>query len=41
MLQLTLDLNNASPGDYLLDYKLHDQGTEKTTTVELPFTIEQ
>ncbi len=41
MLQLTLDLNNASPGDYLLDYKLHDPGTEKTTTVELPFTIEQ
>jgi len=41
MLQLTLDLNNASPGDYLLDYKLHDLGTEKTTTVELPFTIEQ
>jgi hypothetical protein len=41
MLQLTLDLNNALPGDYLLDYKLHDLGTEKTTTVELPFTIEQ
>jgi hypothetical protein len=38
---IDLDLNNAAPGDYLLDYKLHDLGTEKTTTVELPFTIEQ
>jgi hypothetical protein len=41
MIQLTLDLNNASAGDYLLDYRLHDLGAEKTTTLELPFTIEE
>jgi hypothetical protein len=39
MIHLTLHLSDASPGDYLLDYRLHDP--EKTTTLELPFTIEQ
>ncbi len=41
MIHLTLHLNDAPPGDYLVDYKLHDLGTDKTTTLELPFTIEQ
>ncbi len=41
MIHLTLHLTDAPPGDYLLDYRLHDLGTEKTTTLELPFTIEQ
>jgi len=41
MIHVTLHLSDAPPGDDLLDYKLHDLGTEKTTTLELPFTIEQ
>jgi hypothetical protein len=41
MIYLTLHFNDAPAGDYLLDYKLHDLGTDKTTTLELPFTIEQ
>jgi len=41
MIHLTLHLNDAPPGDYLVNYKLHDLGTDKTTTLELPFTIEQ
>jgi hypothetical protein len=41
MIHLTLHLTDAPPGDHLLDYRLHDLGTEKTTTLELPFTIEQ
>jgi hypothetical protein len=41
MIHLTLHLNDAPLGDYLVDYKLHDLGTDKTTTLELPFTIEQ
>ena len=41
MIHLTLHLNDAPHGDYLLDYRLHDLGTDKTPTLELPFTIEQ
>jgi hypothetical protein len=41
MIHLTLHVNDAPPGDYLVDYKLHDLGTDKTATLEMPFTIEQ
>lgn len=41
MIHLTPHLNDAAPGDYLLDYKLNDLRTDKTTTLQLPFTIEQ
>jgi hypothetical protein len=41
MIHLTLNLSDAPTGDYLLDYKLHDLGTDKTTTLELPFTLEE
>jgi hypothetical protein len=41
MIHLTLHLNDAPPGDYLVAYKLHDVATDKTATLEIPFTIEQ
>ena len=40
-LKLTLDLTGANPGDYLLDFRVHDAEVEnKTATVELPITME-
>jgi hypothetical protein len=39
MLTLNLNLNGAPAGDYTVEYKLHDLVTEKTATVDLPFTI--
>jgi hypothetical protein len=39
-IHLDVDLNGAPPGDYLLDFKLHDAETDKTGMVELPFTLQ-
>jgi hypothetical protein len=39
MLTLTLDVNGADPGDYVLEYKLHDIASTKSTSFELPFKI--
>ena len=38
-LALTLDVTGADPGDYVLDYTLHDQNSGKVTDITLPFTI--
>ena len=39
-LKLDLDLTGATPGDYLLDFRVHDAEANKTATIELPFTQE-
>ena len=40
-LNLTVDLTGADPGDYLLDFRVHDTETaNKTATYRLPFTME-
>jgi hypothetical protein len=39
-LKLDLDLTGASPGDYLLDLRVHDSEADKTAMIELPFTQE-
>ena len=39
MLTLTLDLTGADPGKYVLDYTLHDQNSDKTADITLPFTL--
>jgi len=39
MLTLTLSVDGAPPGNYVLEYKLHDIGSDKTSTFEQPFTI--
>ena len=39
MLNLTLSLDGAAPGDYVLRYTLHDLGGAKTATIEQPFVI--
>ena len=39
MLNLSLDVTGAPPGDYVLAYKLRDVTGPKTATLELPFTI--
>lgn len=36
---LTLNLTNAPVGDYILEYIVHDQITEKSATMSFPFTI--
>jgi hypothetical protein len=41
MVHLTLTLTDAPPGDYILSYKLHDLETDKTATVDEPFTLEK
>jgi hypothetical protein len=41
MAHLTLTLTDAPPGDYILSYKLHDLETDKTATVDEPFTLEK
>jgi hypothetical protein len=38
MLTLTLSVDGAPPGKYVLEYKLHDIGSDKTSTFEQPFT---
>jgi hypothetical protein len=39
-LKLDLDLTGASPGNYLLDLRVHDSEADKTAMIELPFTQE-
>ena len=39
MVILTLNLSDAPPGDYIVEYKLHDIATNKTATFSLPFKI--
>jgi hypothetical protein len=41
MAHLTLTLTDAPPGDYVVSYKLHDLETDKTATVDEPFTLEK
>jgi hypothetical protein len=36
---LTMAVNGASPGDYVLEYKLHDLSSDKTATFDQPFKI--
>lgn len=39
MLTVTLDLSNAPPGDYVLEYKIHDLNSDKVGLISLPFTL--
>jgi hypothetical protein len=40
-LKLTVDLTGADPGDYLLDFRVHDaEGENKTAMIEMPITME-
>jgi hypothetical protein len=39
MLTLTMDVSGADPGDYVLEYVLHDVASGKTATIDLPFKI--
>ena len=38
-LALTLEVTGSDPGDYVLDYTIHDQISGKTVDVALPFTL--
>jgi hypothetical protein len=39
MLNLTMSLDGITPGKYILEYKLHDLGSEKIVVVDQPFEI--
>jgi hypothetical protein len=39
MVNLTMSLDGIVPGKYILEYKLHDLGSEKTVVVDQPFGI--
>src|SRR5215210_7551160 len=39
MVTLTLNVTGAPPGDYVVEYKMRDIASEKSTTFELPFKI--
>jgi len=39
MLTLTLDLTGADPGQYILEYTIHDISSDKTAVITLPFTM--
>ena len=39
MLNLTMNISGVSPGDYVLEYKLRDATSDKSTTVQMPFKI--
>lgn len=39
MVVLTLSLDGASPGDYIIEYTLHDIANNKAATFSLPFKI--
>ena len=38
-MNLTMSLTGIEPGSYVLVYTLHDQGSDKTSSFEQPFTI--
>jgi len=39
MLTMTMSLDGITAGKYVLEYTLHDNGSDKTTTFDQPFTI--
>jgi hypothetical protein len=39
MLNLTMNVSGAPPGDYVLEYKLRDVTGDKSTVIQLPFKI--
>ncbi len=39
MVVLTLNLTSAPPGDYVVEYKLHDIASDKTASFNMPFKI--
>jgi hypothetical protein len=39
LVTLTLSLNDAPPGDYVLEYLARDANSAKTASISLPFTI--
>jgi hypothetical protein len=39
MLTLDLDLTGATPGNYVVQYALHDIASDKSTSFDLPFKI--
>ena len=41
MVLLNLSLSNIEPGDYVIDYTLHDIASSKTYTISQPFKIVQ
>jgi hypothetical protein len=41
MVVLTVSLDGAPPGKYVLEYKLHDNGSDKVSSFSQPFTIAQ
>ena len=38
-LVLTLNMGRAPPGDYVVEYKLHDIASDKTAAFEMPFKL--
>ena len=38
-LAMTLDVTGADPGDYVLDFTVHDQNSAKVAEISLPFTL--
>lgn len=41
MLTLTLDVNDAPPGDYVVEYRTRDIASDKEETISLPFSISE
>jgi hypothetical protein len=39
MVTLTMNVTGAPPGDYVLEYKLRDLASDKSTVIDLPFKI--
>lgn len=39
MLTLTMNVDGAPPGDYVLEYKLRDIASDKSAVIDLPFKI--
>ena len=39
MVVLTLNISDAPPGDYVVEYKLRDVSSDKTATFNMPFKI--
>ena len=39
MVVLTLNMSSAPAGDYVVEYKLHDVASDKTTSFQMPFKI--
>ena len=39
MINLTMSIDGITPGKYVLEYKLHDLGSEKIVVVDQPFEI--